>query len=750
MGSEWKIFFRYGWKVQGFSRGLRAFLALASVMLGGLWLGQAQGLIALLLGVIAGALAETEGTWRSQIKAQCLTLLCFAVMALAVQASLPYPGLLIVVLGLAAFALTLLGALGERYRPIAFATLILALYVALAAQPQKGVTPLFAQSGPVAMVLAGAAWYGLIAIFWAAALPMLLVRQHLAQLYRVLGNYLQLKSRVFEPIRGIDLERRRLALALQNGRVVEALNRAKESLFSRLGPGRAPAWLPTAMHLYFAAQDIHERASSSHEHYDVLAKAFFHSDVLYRSQRLLALQGQDCRTLGQAIAQQKSWQRDAAAARALEDLNAAINHIEAQLAPASGRPIALRPLRALASNLAAMDDVIGNALTPQAAQTLADTRLLDRQPHGVREAWQRLQAQLSLQSPLMRHALRLTVALVAAYGAMLAMDDSHGFWLMLTVVFVCQPEYGATLKRLAQRIGGTVLGLMAGWALLGLFPDPLLQSIFTVMAGALFLATRQSRYTLATAAVTSLVLLSFNQLGDGIGLIVPRLLDTVAGSVIAALAVWLVLPSWQSRQIHRVASQAMRAQADYLRAIVTQYQAGKHDHLAYRLARRNAHNADAALSNTLSAVFQEPVYVRRHAAAGTTFLVLSHTLLNYLSALGAQRKDGLDFSGDAAEQRVVNQIVQTLDAVATALEAGQFESPANSADEAGLREALASGPPDGVAEGQRLLQSQLVLIVGLLEPLRAQAAALLVPAHAGANDSTSSDAVVAPAALPPD
>jgi YccS/YhfK family integral membrane protein len=750
MGAEWKMVFRYGWKTEGLSRGLRAFLALASVMLGGLWLGLAHGLIALLLGVIAGALAETEGTWRSQIKAQCMTLLCFSLMALAVQASLPYPGLLIVVLGSAAFTLTLLGALGERYRTIAFATLILALYVALAAQPQQSITPLFAQSGPVAMVLAGAAWYGLIAIFWAAALPMLRVRQHLVQLYRVLGDYLQLKARLFEPVRGVDLERRRLALALQNGRVVEALNQAKESLLTRLGPGRAPAWLPTAMHLYFSAQDIHERASSSHEHYDVLVKVFFHSDVLYRSQRLLTLQGRDCRALTQAIAQQKIWQRDGATARALEDLSAAINHVAAQPDPASGNLAALRPLRALAGNLATMDGVIGNALTPQAGQALADSRLLDRQPHGVRETWQRLKGQLGLQAAPMRHAVRLTVALVAAYGAMLVMNDSHGFWLMLTVVFVCRPGYGATLKRLAQRISGTALGLVIGWALLRLFPDPLLQSAFTVMAGALFFATRQSRYTLATAAITSLVLLSFNALGDSFGLILPRLLDTVAGSVIAALAVWLVLPSWQSRQIHRVAAQAMRAQADYLRAIVAQYQGGKQDHLAYRLARRNAHNADAALSNTLSAVFQEPVYVRRHAAAGTTFLVLSHTLLNYLSALGAQRKDGLDISGEAVEQRAANQIVQTLDALAAALQAGQLVAPAYTGDEALLLKRLASGPQDGVAEGQRLLQSQLILVLGLLQPLREQATALLAPSPAGATHATPTDGASVPAAAPPD
>ena len=34
---------------------------------------------------------------------------------------------------------------------------------------------------------------------------------------------------------------------------------------------------------------LYERITSSHEHYDVLANAFFHSDVLYRCQRVVAL-----------------------------------------------------------------------------------------------------------------------------------------------------------------------------------------------------------------------------------------------------------------------------------------------------------------------------------------------------------------------------------------------------------------------------------------------------------------------------
>jgi uncharacterized membrane protein YccC len=298
---EWLTFWHWLRAQEALTRGARAFAALASVSLAGWWLGQMQAVIPLLLGVIAGALAESDESWRGQIRAQCTTLLCFAAMALLVQASLPHPACLMLVLALSAFGLTMLGALGERYRALAVATLILAIYAALASGRAAAALPALASPNAppvphpsqwqVSLLLAGAGWYGLISVLWAAAFPLLPVQQKLARLYAVLGTCLGLKSRLLEPVRGLDLERRRLALALHNGHVVEELNSVKESLFGRTGRGAAGSGLDRALHLYLVAQDVHERASSSHEHYEVLANEFFHSDVLYRCQRVLASLG---------------------------------------------------------------------------------------------------------------------------------------------------------------------------------------------------------------------------------------------------------------------------------------------------------------------------------------------------------------------------------------------------------------------------------------------------------------------------
>jgi len=334
---------------------LRIALALIGAMAACVVVDRLQAVIPLLLGVIASALAETDDNWRGRLCALATTLLCFALIIYFVQLSLPHRAYLILVLVGAAFLLTLLGALGERYRAITSATLIMALYAALATQP--GASRVVAQ-GQEILLLSGAAWYGAISVVWAAAFPMRAVEQNLASLYASLGKYLALKSTLFEPVRGIDLEQRRLALALHNGRVVDALNATKESLFSRTNPKHVPDRLATALHQFFVAQDVHERTSSSHEHYELLADTFFHSDVLYRCQRVLALLGDDCQSLAEAIQTQEKWSRDGVTSRAVEDLEAAISHIETVSASAEAELRARRSLRALAANLNAISQYI--------------------------------------------------------------------------------------------------------------------------------------------------------------------------------------------------------------------------------------------------------------------------------------------------------------------------------------------------------------------------------------------------------
>jgi len=708
------------WALDKFSYSVRVFIALTGSMALCWYQDEMTLLIPLFLGIIASALAETDDSWQGRLNALAVTLVCFSIAALSVELLFPYPWIFAIALALASFCLTMLGALGERYGAIASATLILSVYTMIGVDQRGGAVTDFWHE-PLLLV-AGAAWYGVLSVLWQALFSNQPVQQSLARLFRELGRYLKLKSSLFEPIRQLDVEARRLELAQQNGRVVAALNAAKEIILHRVGNGRPGSKVSRYLKLYFLAQDIHERASSSHYPYNALAEAFFHSDVLFRCQRLLRQQGKACQTLGESIQLRQPFIYDDSFAEALGDLNASLEHLRIQSNPA-WRGL-LRSLRALAANLSTLDRLLGDASNPDSLADATDSNLLDRAPRNLKEMWTRLRTQLTPTSLLFRHALRLALALTIGYGTLHAIHASQGYWIILTTLFVCQPNYGATRRKLGQRIIGTAIGLTVAWALFDLFPSPLVQSLFAIAAGLVFFINRTTRYTLATAAITLMVLFCFNQVGDGYGLFLPRLFDTLLGSLIAGLAVFLFLPDWQGRRLNKVLANTLTCNSIYLRQIMQQYAAGKSDDLAYRLARRNAHNADAALSTTLANMLMEPGHFRKEADVGFRFLVLSHTLLSYLSGLGAHRETQLP--AEVREHLIDgagNSLAASIDEIATGLANKQPVAIQSDAEEALAAEL--EQMPDEIDEGQRLVQTQLALICRQLGPLRTLAAHLI-------------------------
>ena len=708
------------WALDKFSYSVRVFIALTGSMALCWWQNEMRLLIPLFLGIIASALAETDDNWQGRLTALVVTLLCFSVGALSVELLFPYPILFVCALAVASFALTMLGALGERYGAIAYATLILSVYTMIAVDQRGGEVTDFWHE-PMLLV-AGAGWYGILSVLWQAMFSNQPVQQSLARLFRELGQYLKLKSSLFEPIRGLDVEARRLELAKQNGRVVAALNASKEIILHRVGSTRPGSKVSRYLKLYFLAQDIHERASSSHYPYNAFTEAFFHSDVLYRCQRLLRQQGAACRRLSESIQLRQAFNYDANFAEALDDLQASLSYLREQNNPA-WRGL-LRSLRALANNLATLDRLLSDASNPDKLADNTDSSLLDRSPRGFKDYWGRIRQNLTPTSLLFRHALRLPLALVICYATVHLIHPNQGYWIMLTTLFVCQPSYGATRRKLGQRIIGTAVGLTIGWALFDLFPSPLVQSLFAIVAGLVFFVNRTTRYTVSTAGITLMVLFCFNQTGDGYGLFLPRLFDTLIGSLIAGVAVFLFWPDWQGRKLNKVLANTLTCNSIYLRQIMQQYAQGKRDDLAYRLARRNAHNADAALSTTLANMLMEPGHFRKEADVGFRFLVLSHTLLSYLSGLGAHRGTELP---EPVRVQLIEGAGETL--------SGSIEAIANSlvnktavAVHSDAEEALANEleqMPEEIDEGQRLVQTQLAMICRQLGPLRTMAAHLI-------------------------
>ena len=697
---------------ESFADALRVLLAMLGVAAFGLLSGHTQAMIAMLLGVIAAALAETEDGWQRRLQALLGTLACFLLAAFIVEWLFAVEWAFAIGLTLGSFVLVMLGAASPRYATIAFATLLLAVYTMIG-MDQPGAAGLPPWQAPLLLTL-GALWYGLLAIGWSALFVHRAVRQSLSRVYQALGDYLELKSTLFEPVRKPPVAGVNAQLAQANKAVVDALNACRLSLVDRLNQRRRHALMERSLRLYLTAQDIHERAASTHYPYQELARAFFHSDVMFRGQRLMRALAQACRARAGALRLGTGYRSPPEVDEAMEDLGTAIDHARQDRRPV-GQDM-LQAVERLADNLDHLRQRIQCAGSGEAPD--ADSQLHDPTPSGMDEAWRRIRLRLTPASARFRHALRLSLAMLVGYVVLEQVHPAEGYWVLLTIMLVCQPSLDATRRRVLQRVGGTAIGVLAGWAFLNLFASPVVQLEWTVAAGVLFFVTRYRHYLVATAAITVFVLLAFNQVGNGFDLIWPRLLDTLIGSLVAVAVTFLVLPDWRERELRQLFAALLGTHARYLRAIAAQYTRGKRDDLPYRLARRDAHEADAELSAHLANSLNDPAGQRADPELVLRMLGASQELLAHLSTLGAHRQRLPEVPPTPALMARADDLANDLEALA-----GMLQTTGLSKDverDALLPEAV----PDAGSEphpGQQLVASQLRLLRAQQPVLRALA-----------------------------
>ncbi|URA06198.1 YccS family putative transporter [Escherichia fergusonii] len=624
---------------------VRIFIALCGTTALPWWLGEVKLTIPLTLGMVAAALTDLDDRLAGRLRNLIITLICFFIASASVELLFPWPWLFAIGLTFSTSGFILLGALGQRYATIAFGALLIAIYTMLG-------TSLYDQwyQQPL-LLLAGAIWYNLLTLIGHLLFPIRPLQDNLARCYEQLAHYLELKSRLFDP----DIEDESQAplydLALANGQLMATLNQTKQSLLTRLRGDRGQRGTRRTLHYYFVAQDIHERASSSHVQYQALRDYFRHSDVMFRFQRLMSMQGQACMKLSRCILLRTPYQHDSHFERAFTHIDAALERVRADGASEEQ----LKALGFLLSNLRAIDAQLATIESEQALalpDNSTESQLADDSPHGLSDIWLRLRRNFSPESALFRHAIRMSLVLFVGYGIIQITGMNHGYWILLTSLFVCQPNYNATRHRLTLRIIGTLVGVAIGLPILWFVPSLEGQLVLLVITGVLFFAFRNVQYAHATMFITLLVLLCFNLLGEGFEVALPRVIDTLIGCAIAWAAVSFIWPDWRFRNLPRVLERATDANCRYLDAILEQYHQGRDNRLAYRVARRDAHNRDAELASVVSNMSSEPDVTPQIREAAFRLLCLNHTFTSYISALGAHREkltnpDVLAFLDDA-------------------------------------------------------------------------------------------------------
>lgn len=600
---------------------------MSSLLLPGWYLDQTSAAVTLILGVLAGALSEVDQDPKGRLRHLLVSLLCFFSAITLVTLLIDSPWLLGPFLVFGTLVLVLLGAWGATAGTLGFGILLISLY----AMQGHVDSPSFWYQ-PTLLTL-GAAWYGLCSWLILVMWPYKQVHEQLAQCYFALSRYLLEKSRFFDSPQE-QHQALRHQLAQLNIDLVSALEHSKRMLNRRLQGQPQSAELNRMLALYLLVQEMHERAASSHYSYQQLNHDLHQADVLLGYQTLLVEIGESCHELGYAILTHDHYRvrkRIRWELSALQD-QLDFSHLK-QHYPAS----LLSPMRYLGRNVAHLHQALlrAEAFTQRDAAPEAITIEL-AQPQ--RQAfWPKLRALLKPDALLFRHSVRLCLCFALGYSLIAYFDLARGYWILLTMLFVCQPSFSATRRRLVQRTLGTLGGILVAVPLLHVFPSIQAQLAILLLSAFLFFTQVKVNYSWAVGVVTLFVLLAFNLQGGASELVwLPRMFDTLIGCALAFVAVWYIWPDWQQRHLPRLMADAMEANAQYLAVIAQQFSHGRHDQLDYRLPRKQAHLADNQLALAWQNIRVEPV-AKYWLNVCFDMAYRNHALLSYMSALGAHR-----------------------------------------------------------------------------------------------------------------
>src|SRR6202012_3156243 len=106
------------------------------------------------------------------------------------------------------------------------------------------------------------------------------------------------------------------------------------------------------------------------------------------------------------------------------------------------------------------------------APRVPDTLDLEPFVQAQRTGLKVLRAQMTLDSPVARYAIRLTAAMVSGYALMLAFPAYiHGGWVLLTTALIMRANYSVTRQRRDDRVLGNLARCFATVLLVRFLPQ---------------------------------------------------------------------------------------------------------------------------------------------------------------------------------------------------------------------------------------------------------------------------------------
>ena len=497
-----------------------------------------------------------------------------------------------------------------------------------------------------ALFVAGASAYAVLALAGAWLLDDRGRRMFLNEALLAFARYLRVRAELYDPARPMPAALRDVIEA--HGAWTEKLQAARNAIFAGRPNPKRRRWIGGML----ALLDIYEAVLASDADWETLRQTAS-TEVLAHFAALTRDLAHDIEGLALALAVPTAAvpsNRHVAALKVLDAAVAANPPTEMRASLRTTRDaivVAVRHVQLLAHIVAGSADratALPDANLTAFVQT-ADTRLATLRGH------------LTLTSPVMRYAIRLTLAMLAGYALTVAMPRYvHGGWILLTIALIMRANFAVTRQRRNDRIVGTLVGCAAAAALVPLLP-PTASLVLIIVAAGIAHAYATVDYRVASFAASVMALVLIHILDPAEFLLADRIVDTLIGAGLSVAFSYL-LPSWEWRDVPRLVGRLIDADRVFAAEALSPAPVDQR----YRLARKRALDNFTVIATTTRRLSSEPGVPQRQLASLNALLGANYMLASDLASVqGLLRARGREIKPDDARVALEATRARTLD-----------------------------------------------------------------------------------------
>lgn len=590
--------------------------------------------LAMALGALCVSLTDNAGPVHHRKNGMLAAIGFILVTSLLTGYTLPYPILMVALLGIFAFSFSIIGVFGTRAASIGTSVLV-AITLQLADSPLAIWENAF-------LTAAGGVWYFGLSMALYRMRPYKLAQQVLGDCIMETGRFLELKSNFY--FAGADFDKLYNELLSAQINVHHKQEVVREILFKTRSIVKESTHTGRVLVMAFLETvDLFETILTSEQDYRQLQKQLDKTEILPHFGNILKQLAAQVERIGQAIQEGTTGQKDIDTKALLSLLEQNYNAKKPAFVNAENKDT-FNGLNQVLNGIKDLSERINNLwVYTTYDQNLKLKSKIDYNRFVVPSYinFRLLVSNLNYSSNIFRYSLRMAAAIIVGYILSNYLPVGHSYWILLTIVVILKPAYSLTRQRNIERLIGTLAGGILGVLVLMFVTNAqwLLFILIISMTGAFSLM--RTRYAVSVALLTLYVLVAFYLLkpGDYTPIFKDRIIDTLIGSVISIVLTRLIPPIWEKALINELLVKALKSNKDYFTYIASSFTGGKIETSQYKWFRKETYVAIANLSDAFQRMLNEPKSRQQPGEYLHPLVVSCHVLASRIATLsGYSRK----------------------------------------------------------------------------------------------------------------